>query len=1371
MKKMNQFSISKAWKNIAHHGLSCALFLMVPFLSMAQTDFNISTTQTEVSVQSEKQKEKIREVEKRQMEAFLGGNVQEIPYASDFNFEKEIDLRKKVGNYTELKPLSSNAALGESLKNSFKSKGIDELEIEATLGNVQWGAIYSVEDDKQILITVEPDPSPVLNDVGMAVYYQGINFTYYDDNLKPIKDFYVKMNDTTYMYSVVTQYSKSYFNYDDKIEFMFYAHSFGTGDGPAACRDTVIVVNEDGEVISRVGDAIGLGLHKVKGDFMDEKRVQVFNAYYHSLDDTIYSSVYNAFNFNENSTPLYTFRLPANRLTYSDGPYYDPINIDGEDYYMSSNYERTFIIGDDQENPVVDKTNKYHILLYNHDFELVKDFALPLPGIEENQFSMSNFANFGNYRITRHLFNNDDKYELLYGMSRYYTDCDCERLQLYIMDEDGNILEEILDGIAGIQRLQDLPGQDEEFAFLLGGGTSVSQIVMYDLLKRKENVRFDAIHKGDLLMASFERVASGDGDYQYVFGMARGETAGTTLYGGIGHYDRQGNLVKKVRIQLGGKTLFFEPILTAETLNPYSFIPDEKQEYLYFRRDQGPDGMSLESAFGIADEDTTLYMWQSDDEHGSLSGAGVRPNAERTMLRNLYVSYSGDEGYKTYFYKLPLKGVVLEGEGTKDSPYLIHNPSELDQVRNYPEAYFELANDIDMSSYTGVNASGFSAIPSFTGHFDGKNHFIKNMTLTGSGLFEKLDKGAVIQNLLIRDIAFRSIKGNTGVIVGSLEGASRVVNCHVEVEIESDVDLAYNYVGGLVGQAINGSIIDRCSFNGKMILPNVVQMGGIVGMLSLDSRLTNTVSYGQITGLNYVGGLVGLTQSGSLIRNSYSSMDVTGAMGIGGIIGSNQSRIENVYSNGVVKLEKLPKAIYVGKAAGIAGETAIGMSGTGFITRTFALNDTIMGEKELARVAYADAYTDWQGRKAMDSNYALSTMLLGADLESLEIVSDTNCALNRRNGLSGTLEDFNEEYYKKAGWSFGNDSISPWVFSGNRPRLWFEFLVRGIEFPSSKIVLAKGETYTLQPTVFPAEATDKSILYSSSDNSIASVNQDGVVKGIKPGTVEITALTVDGGYTAKCKVEVVIPVEQVIFAKDVVYVEYGGTYLLETTVLPEDATNKSLLYRSMDDNVALMYGATIAGVNLGETKVIAVSEDGGASDTCTVIVAMPTSAIYLNETSITLDGNNPSYQLEVSVYPSNSVHGDFLWSSRDESVATVSETGLVTAVGKGETVVDVKIEGSDISANCNVIVTGSVGNESMSESQLSVNTLDGNILVNSGATMRDIQLYGLNGYSVYTRVNLNAHSVQIPVNALSDGVYLLRIVWTDGSYRVVKVVR
>lgn len=1353
-------SVSKHWKAFARGITLSAVFSLFPMLASAQTSFEFAPTD-----------DKEREVEKMKMEAFLGGDVQAIPYASDFQLSDYTDIRKKVGNFVKTQPLSSHAALYESVKNHRRSQGIDDLEIEATISNLSWGAIFSADDNKQMFLTIEPDPSPVIDpDMEMALYTRGLTITYYDDSLQPIKDFYVKMNDTTYTYSVVAQYSKNYFNFDNKLEFMVYAHSFGQGDGPAACRDTVFIVNEDGEVLSKIGNAIGIGLHKVKGDFMDEKRVQVFNAFYSTLHDTIYSSIYNSLNFNENSNPIHTFKIPEVLTTYMEGPYYDLVEIDGENYYLGSQYEKPFILNNDQEEFVVDKTNRFHVYLYDTKFNLQKEFILPLIGIEENQFSMSSLIHFGDYRITRTMFNADDKFEILYGMSRYYADCDCEKLQFYIMDEDGNIIEEIADGLAGVVRLQDLPGQEEEYALLVGGGTSLSEIIMYDLKKRKENVRFQAIHNGDLLTSSFERVPVADGDYQYVFGMARGETTATTVYGGIGHYDRQGNLVKKVRIELSGRSLFFEPILTAETLNPYSFIPDEKMEYIYFRRDQGDDGMSLESVFGIADEEKTLYMWKSDSENGSLSGAGVRSNEDRTTLRNLYVTYSGMEGYKTTFYKLPLEKVVLEGEGTKASPYLIHNPVELDMVREYPEAYFELANDIDMASFTGVNASGFTSIPSFKGHLDGKNHFIRNMTITGTGIFARMEKGSSVKNLLVKNVTFKDIHGNTGVIAGQMEG-STVFNCHVETDIVSDVELSYYYVGGLVGQATTGASISHSSFNGKIDLPNVVQVGGIAGTVSTDSRLTNSISEGEVRGLNYVGGLVGITQSGSLIGNSYSSMDVTGAMGVGGIIGSNQARVENVYSDGLIRLEELPNALYVGKAAGIAGETAVGMQGTGFITQSFALNDTIMGIRELARVAYITSYVDWMGRVAMDSNYGLSTMLLGADEESLAIANDTNCALNRRNGLSGTLDEFNQEYYEKAGWKFGNDSIQPWVFSGQKPRLWYEFEVRGVELPHSEVVLKKDSTYTILPRIFPADATDKTVLYSSSDNSIASVNQQGVVKGINPGLAEITVRTVDGGYTAICKVEVVIPVEKVVFKEDTVYMAHQGIYRLEASVFPENATNKSLLFRSLDDNTVQVYGSTIAGVNLGETQVVVVSEDGEASDTCTVIVASPTTAIYLNETDITLDAEHPQFQLEVSVYPANSIHGDLIWSSRDESVATVSSTGLVSAGKKGETVIDVKISGTDISANCTVGVSENVGNGAMEEGKVLAYIQDGSIEVSAPSYMRSLQLFNLHGQLLYSRLNLQSRSARIPVQGLSEGVYLLRIIWTDGSSHVVKVIR
>lgn len=150
--------------------------------------------------------------------------------------------------------------------------------------------------------------------------------------------------------------------------------------------------------------------------------------------------------------------------------------------------------------------------------------------------------------------------------------------------------------------------------------------------------------------------------------------------------------------------------------------------------------------------------------------------------------------------------------------------------------------------------------------------------------------------------------------------------------------------------------------------------------------------------------------------------------------------------------------------------------------------------------------------------------------------------------------------------------------SGVHPRLWFEFQVRAVELPFKETTILKGESLTLTPRVIPSDATNKNVRYKSSDVAVASVSQDGVVKANNAGSAVITVTTEEGSYTASCVVNVSIPVEQVIIESDSYRLAPYGTEIVKVTVLPENATNKNVLFRSLNQAVVLCYGSTIFGL-------------------------------------------------------------------------------------------------------------------------------------------------------------------------------------------------
>lgn len=1319
---------------------------------------------------SDSQKE--LEVEQQRMEIFAGATAETLPHVPAHKLSDWADRTDKIFQEPNWQSLSSNPALYNAVKaKSVTNTGTDNLPVEATLAVSGWGTLTSAEDGTQMLYSIEPIPSSVVS--GMQQYYKGIRFTYYNDSLKPIKEFELYSNtDTTQTFSIMTQYSSRVFNTDNKLEFVIQAHSFsgGFGLGPISCRDTIYVVNEDGEVLAKRGSSQSLNLHQAPSGYSTENRALITRSNYSDISDTGRVEVWNTRDLLEpDGQPLHVFSLANNLTSYTEGPSIETMEIEGDFFYVVRHNQKPFVANGDQMNPVVEKDNRYMIDIYNPDFSLAKSIALPLIGQDENEWSVGSQLYFDEYRLTRHTFNGDDKFEVLYGMSRYVVSCDCNILYFYLMDEDGNMIKELLpDGLSGMTRLQDIPGQNTQYGLWMDNGGGITGVGMYDIDAQEFVYTFPARHNGFMISLYYERIPDKNGSYEYVFGLGSSEAGENTTYGLVAHYDTEGNELKRVRIDLGPDAASFQPILNVSTLNPYAFISDEKLEYLWFAREYYAETESYGGGFGMSNEDSTLYVWRISDGL-PMDGAGVLADATRTKLQWLYVSYVDVYGEsKTDFYRLPLDEPSLQGEGTEENPYIITNPVELDLVRNHPDAWFELGNDIDMSAFSGVSGSGFPAIETFSGHFDGKNHYIKNITIHEhngfAGLFENMT--GTVQNLLMKNVSFTlDDPYYIGCIAGSLTGDLK--NCHVEADFDMLTDAR---VGGLAG-AVMGTI-DQCSFAGTMNITGGATTGGITGQLMAQRTITNATSSGAILGTsNTAGGIVGSTMMNASIRNCHSSMDVTAVSMVGGIVGDNRGFTQNTYATGsITSLYDETTQWHSNKAGGIAGNTQLGMM-PGYVKHSFALNDTIVSPIDYARVANADYYATASGDVAMDSNYAVNTLLVGPRTDSLyaPAASDTMTQANRKHGQTGTLEEFTQAFYEANTWTFGQDSLAPWVMSGNMPRLWFEFNVRAVELPFVETSIERGSSTTILPTVIPADATDKSCRFSSSDVAIASVNQDGVVTGNNAGTATITVTTNDGGFTASCQVHVTIPVEQVILAEDTVTTSPYGTLTLEYTVLPEEATNQHVLFRSANEGIVMCYGSTLMGVAVGTTQVIAVSEDGHASDTCVVNVIIPIEDITLNESSITLNNATPSFQLRATLYPEDATEVPLTWSSGDESVATVNSNGLVSGHAKGSTTVTVSTPDGEHSASCYVTVSENVANEDADATTISARLEQDCFVIESAAPIHGLEIYNVAGVKMFQDGTLSSNLVAVPVQGWSNGLYLIHVTLDNGQKELLKL--
>ena len=157
--------------------------------------------------------------------------------------------------------------------------------------------------------------------------------------------------------------------------------------------------------------------------------------------------------------------------------------------------------------------------------------------------------------------------------------------------------------------------------------------------------------------------------------------------------------------------------------------------------------------------------------------------------------------------------------------------------------------------------------------------------------------------------------------------------------------------------------------------------------------------------------------------------------------------------------------------------------------------------------------------------------------------------------------------------------------------------------PINGVTIVEGETTRMVATVYPAYATDKTIIWHTSDQNIASVNKYGEVTGNKTGNVTITAETQDGGFTSSCAVSVEPCRVTGVSIKSFLALEPEGSAQLAATVSPANATYKSVEWRTSNTSVATVDDdGLVTGKTTGVATITAETVDGGFTSSCEVVV-------------------------------------------------------------------------------------------------------------------------------------------------------------------------
>ena len=284
------------------------------------------------------------------------------------------------------------------------------------------------------------------------------------------------------------------------------------------------------------------------------------------------------------------------------------------------------------------------------------------------------------------------------------------------------------------------------------------------------------------------------------------------------------------------------------------------------------------------------------------------------------------------------------------------------------------------------------------------------------------------------------------------------------------------------------------------------------------------------------------------------------------------------------------------------------------------------------------------------------------------------------NKAFGYYEDDDYNFVKTDGFTIYGDKDSAAENYATENGFAFVPTVESVDLNKHTLVLGVGQAYTLKPIVTP-EGAETTFKWKSSKKDIATVTSLGKVTGRAVGKATITVTTANG-KTYSCTVVVKQAPDNITLNKSEMTLGVGQMYTLQSTLTPSNSATYQQ-WTSSDKTVAVVNDkGRVTGKKVG-TATITVKTTNGHTATCVVTVKKAPTSVALDKTSVTL-AVGMKETLTATLTPTNSATY-CAWSSSDETVATVTSGGVITAKKAGTATITVKTT-NDKTATCTVTV-------------------------------------------------------------------------------------
>lgn len=284
-------------------------------------------------------------------------------------------------------------------------------------------------------------------------------------------------------------------------------------------------------------------------------------------------------------------------------------------------------------------------------------------------------------------------------------------------------------------------------------------------------------------------------------------------------------------------------------------------------------------------------------------------------------------------------------------------------------------------------------------------------------------------------------------------------------------------------------------------------------------------------------------------------------------------------------------------------------------------------------------------------------------------------------------------------------------------------MVTGISMSETECYITEGETKALTATVIPECASDKAMVWTSSDPDVATVSAEGLVTALKVGTTTIT-VTSSNGKTATCEVTVtpkVIEVSGITLSRTELSMVAGETATLTATVAPENATDKTIVWTSSNEKKATVDATgNVKAVGAGEATITATCGNCSAECIVTVLPILAESLTISPTFWNSEDGDE--FTIVATILPENATNKAVAYESSDDSIAVVDAEGHVVLLKKGICTITVStLDGSDLKAECVITKTSGI-DATLADPKAEVDVFDTNgILLKRSCTSEQLK--------------------------------------------------